>query len=179
MTLMIRPMCTIIIITSYVYKHQLMELSTGPENFTSRKALDLHVASQGSSTRKVLFRISPTCRTKRKTRLTPGFLFEVLGESSRKEKLVTLFREQGFPRASVKLCLKFMCTQRPSLGWSRYSVHYRSVCRTQKKASRRDRCILQAPHLTCQHKPNFPAAKLGVKTTDNKRQTSVLKFTGN
>ena len=98
-----------------------------------RKKLDLHVASQGSRTRKVLFRISPTCRTKRKTRLTPGFLFEVLGESSRKEKLVTLFREQGLPRASVKLCLKFMCTQRPSLGWSRYSVHYRSVCRTQKR----------------------------------------------
>jgi hypothetical protein len=98
-----------------------------------RKTLDLHVAPQGSRTRKVLFRISPTCRTKRKTRLTPGFLFEMLGESSRKEKLVTLFREQGFPRASVKLCLKFMCTQRPSLGWSRYSVHYRSVCRTQKR----------------------------------------------
>ena len=35
MTRMIRPMYTIIIITSYVYKYQSMELSTGPGNFTS------------------------------------------------------------------------------------------------------------------------------------------------
>ena len=40
MTLMIRPMCTIIIITSYVYKHQLMELSTEPGDFTSTSKKD-------------------------------------------------------------------------------------------------------------------------------------------
>jgi len=41
-------------------------------NFTSVcKAFDLHVASQGSRTRKVLFRISPTCTTKRKICVKP------------------------------------------------------------------------------------------------------------
>jgi hypothetical protein len=93
------------------------------------KPLGLHVAPQGSRTREVLSRISPTCWTKRKNCFT---LLAVLGESSRKEKLVTLSLSGKTAVQGKRETLPgvWCCEQRPTLGWSTYSVHHRSGCRT-------------------------------------------------